>query len=54
MPRALTTLRERLTNVGAKAARRGRSIAFQMAAVALPKEGIRRDPAACRATAATA
>jgi hypothetical protein len=33
----LTTLRDRLVNIGAKVVRHGRSIAFQMAEVAMPR-----------------
>ena len=34
---SMTTLRERLAKIGAKIVRHGRSIAFQMAEVAVPR-----------------
>ena len=34
---SMTTLRERLVKIGAKIVRHGRSIAFQMAEVAVPR-----------------
>ena len=39
---SLTTLREKLVNIGAKVVRHGRYVTFQMAEVAVPRELFRK------------
>jgi hypothetical protein len=53
-PWSLTSLREKLIKIGAKVVSHGRYVAFQMAEVAVPRQIVRRHPAAHRATARTA
>ena len=51
---SLTSLKEKLIKIGAKLVSHGRYVAFQMAEVAIPRDAVRRDPAADRRTAAAA
>jgi hypothetical protein len=53
-PWSLTSLREKLINIGAKAVSRGRYVTFQMAEVAVAETDVPGNPVADRAVAGTA